>query len=40
MMLEDWLRRIHSEVCGKGLDDPRLATMIDQLPDQIQLDAI
>lgn len=40
MMLEDWLRRIYYEVYGKGLDDPRLAKMIDPLPDQIQLDAI
>ena len=40
MMLEDWLRRIYSEVYGKGLDDPRLAKMIDPLPDQIQLDVV
>jgi len=39
-MLEDWLRRIYFEVYGKGLDDPRLAHMIDPLPDQIQLDPI
>ena len=40
IMLEDWLRRIYCEVYGKGLEDPRLAKMIDPLPDQIQLDAI
>jgi len=40
MVLEDWLRRIYDEVYGKGLDDPRLARMIDPLPDQIQLDPI
>ena len=40
MVVEDWLRRIYDEVYGKGLDDPRLAKMIDPLPDQIQLDPI
>ena len=40
MIVEDWLRRIYYEVYGKGLDDPRLAKMIDPLPDQIQLDPI
>jgi ribosomal protein S18 acetylase RimI-like enzyme len=40
MILEDWLRRIYHEVYGKGLDDPRLAKMIDPLPDQIQFDPI
>lgn len=40
MMPEDWLRRTCTEVDGKGLDDPRLAKMIDPLPDQIQPDAI
>lgn len=40
MIVEDWLRRIYYEVYGKGLDDPRLAKMIDPLPDQIQLDSI
>jgi len=38
MILEDWIRRIYHEVYGKGLDDPRLAKMIDPLPDQVQLD--
>ncbi len=38
--LEDWLRRIYSEVYGKGLDDPRLAQMIDPLPDVVELQAI
>jgi GNAT superfamily N-acetyltransferase len=37
MMLEDWLRRIYYEVYGKGLDDPRLAKMIDPLPDSVAL---
>ena len=40
MIVEDWLRRIYYEVYGKGLDDPRLAKMIDPLPDQIQLDVV
>jgi ribosomal protein S18 acetylase RimI-like enzyme len=40
IILEDWLRRIYYEVYGRGLDDPRLAKMIDPLPDQIQLDSI
>jgi GNAT superfamily N-acetyltransferase len=38
--LEEWLRRIYSEVYGKGLDDPRLAQMIDPLPDVVGLEAI
>ena len=38
--LEDWLRRIYSEVYGMGLDDPRLAQMIDPLPDVVGLEAI
>ena len=38
--LEDWLRRIYAEVYGKGLDDPRLAQMIDPLPDVVELKAI
>jgi GNAT superfamily N-acetyltransferase len=40
MMLEDWIRRIYREVYSKGLDDPRLAKMIDPLPDQVQLDPV
>lgn len=39
-VVEDWLRRIYYEVYGKRLDDPRLAAMIDPLPDEVQLDAI
>ena len=37
MVLEEWLRRIYSEAYGKGLDDPRLARMIDPLPDDVPL---
>lgn len=40
MQVEDWLRRIYYEVYGKGLDDPRLAAMIDPLPDDVALDPI
>lgn len=40
VVLEDWLRRIYAEVYGKGLDDPRLAQMIDPLPDEVPLEAI
>lgn len=40
MVVEDWLRRIYYEVYGKGLDDPRLAQMIDPLPDVIDLDPL
>lgn len=38
--VEGWLRRIYSEVYGKGLDDPRLAHMIDPLPDDVLLEAL
>lgn len=38
--LEDWLRRMYAEVYGKTLDDPRLAQMIDPLPDVVALEAI
>ncbi len=37
MVVEEWLRRIYSEAYGKGLDDPRLARMIDPLPDDVPL---
>jgi GNAT superfamily N-acetyltransferase len=37
VVVEDWLRRIYYEVYGKGLDDPRLARMIDPLPDEVML---
>lgn len=40
MQVEDWLRRIYYEVYAKGLDDPRLAAMIDPLPDDVMLDPI
>jgi GNAT superfamily N-acetyltransferase len=39
-MVEDWLRRIYFGVYGKRLDDPRLAMMIDPLPDDVELDPI
>ncbi len=35
--VEDWLRRIYSEAYLKPLDDPRLAKMIDPLPDDVEL---
>jgi GNAT superfamily N-acetyltransferase len=35
--VEDWLRRIYSEVYLKPLDDARLAAMIDPLPDDVEL---
>lgn len=38
--LEDWLRRMYAEVYGKTLHDPRLAQMIDPLPDVVALEAI
>lgn len=40
ILVEDWLRRIYYEVYGKGLDDPRLARMIDPLPDEVALDVL
>jgi GNAT superfamily N-acetyltransferase len=38
--VEDWLRRIYFEVYSKNLDDPRLAQMIDPLPDDVALDPL
>ncbi len=40
MAVENWLRRIYAQAYGKGLDDPRLARMIDPLPDVVELEAI
>lgn len=40
VILEEWLRRIYAEAYGKGLDDPRLAYMIDPLPDDVPLIAL
>jgi hypothetical protein len=40
MVLEEWLRRIYSEAYGKGLEDPRLARMIDPLPDEVPLEVL
>lgn len=40
LAVEDWLRRIYTDVYAKGLDDPRLAQMIDPLPDDVVLEAI
>lgn len=40
VILEDWVRRIYSGAYGKGLDDPRLARMIDPLPDEVPLIAL
>ena len=37
MVLEEWLRRIYSEAYARRLDDPRLAKMIDPLPDDVPL---
>ena len=37
MVLEEWLRRIYAEAYGMRLDDPRLARMIDPLPDDVPL---
>lgn len=39
-IVEEWVRRIYSECYGKGLDDPRLARMIDPLPDEVLLEAL
>ncbi len=36
--VENWLRRIYAQAYGKDLDDPRLARMIDPLPDDVALD--
>lgn len=38
--LERWLRSIYEDVYGQRLDDPRLARMIDPLPDAIALEPI
>jgi GNAT superfamily N-acetyltransferase len=38
--IENWLRRIYAQAYGKPLDDPRLAQMIDPLPDEIALDPL
>jgi GNAT superfamily N-acetyltransferase len=38
--VENWLRRIYAQAYGKSLDDPRLAQMIDPLPDDVALDQI
>lgn len=38
--VENWLRRIYAQAYGKPLDDPRLAQMIDPLPDDVALEAI
>lgn len=35
--VEAWLRSIYSDVYAKPLDDPRLAQMIDPLPDVVDL---
>jgi GNAT superfamily N-acetyltransferase len=39
-VVERWLRRIYSDVYGKSLDEPRLARMIDPLPDDVALEAL
>lgn len=39
-LVERWLRAIYEDVYAKRLDDPRLAQMIDPLPDEIPLEAI
>lgn len=36
-LLESWLRAIYAGAYGKPLDDPRLARMIDPLPDHVAL---
>lgn len=38
--LERWLRSIYEDVYGQRLDDPRLARMIDPLPDAVALEPI
>lgn len=38
--VEGWLRRIYAEAYGKDLDDPRLAQMVDPLPDSVMLEPI
>lgn len=39
-LVERWLRSIYEDVYAKRLDDPRLARMIDPLPDTIPLESI
>lgn len=39
-LVESWLRAIYTRVYDKQLDDPRLARMIDPLPDDVALAAI
>ncbi len=39
-IVERWLRTIYEDVYAQRLDDPRLAEMIDPLPDDVQLVAI
>lgn len=39
-LVERWLRAIYEDVYGIRLDDPRLARMIDPLPDRVPLDPI
>jgi GNAT superfamily N-acetyltransferase len=38
--VEGWMRRIYAEAYGKPFDDPRLAQMIDPLPDEVLLEAL
>jgi ribosomal protein S18 acetylase RimI-like enzyme len=40
VLIERWLRAIYEDIYGKRLDDPRLARMIDPLPDDVPLKAI
>lgn len=39
-LVERWLRSIYEDVYARRLDDPRLARMIDPLPDRVPLDPI
>ncbi len=39
-MLRGWLGRVYSDVYGQPPDDPRLARMINSLPDDVALDPI
>jgi hypothetical protein len=39
-LVERWLRSIFEDVYAQRLDDPRLARMIDPLPDRVPLDSI
>lgn len=38
--VETWLRGIYAGAYGKAMDDPRLAKMIDPLPDEVALDPL